>query len=93
MAVLAYLYILVIIPLISDAKNDPFVKFHAKQGLVLLICEIVASFIWTFHVIWIFGSLLQLFFLILIIMGIMNAVNGKTQELPVIGQFASKFNF
>ena len=39
MAVLAY--ILFFIPLLTDAKNDPFVKFHVKQGLVLFLANIL----------------------------------------------------
>jgi len=35
MAILAY--ILFFIPLLTDSKNDPYVKYHIKQGLVLFI--------------------------------------------------------
>ncbi|HOE15288.1 MAG TPA: hypothetical protein PLH82_01145 [Candidatus Paceibacterota bacterium] len=35
MAILAY--ILFFIPLLTDSKKDPFVKYHVKQGLVLFI--------------------------------------------------------
>ncbi len=39
MAVLSYLSWLVIIPLV--ASKSPFARFHANQGLVLAICEVV----------------------------------------------------
>ena len=94
MAILAYLGILVVVPLVSDAKNDPFVKFHAKQGLVLLICEIAA---WVVMIIpflgLLIGWLLWIGSIVLVIMGIMNVVSGKMQELPIVGSYASKFNF
>lgn len=89
MGVLCYLGILVLIPLLTDAKNDAFVKYHIKQGLVLLIFWIVASFIFWLPVI---GQLLWLGVVILVILGIINVVNGKQQPLPLIGQFADKIN-
>jgi uncharacterized membrane protein len=89
MAVLSYIGILVLIPLLTDAKNDPFVKFHIKQGLVLLIADVVVGFIaWIPIVGWAAG----VFIFILFIMGIINAAGGKETPLPVIGQFGSKFN-
>ena len=45
MAVLAYIGPLVIISYIQ-AKNDLFVKFHIKQGLVLLVIEVA---VWFWH--------------------------------------------
>ena len=94
MAILAYLGILVIIPLVSDAKNDPFVKFHAKQGLVLFIGEVIATFIVAIPVLgWILSPLIWLAAVVLSIVGIINAASGQTKELPVIGKFASNFNF
>src|SRR3954471_14186681 len=82
MAILCYLGILVIIPLLTEAKNDPFVKFHIKQGLVLLVIWVLGSvFFW----VPIFGWLLWLAVVILTIMGIMSASHGKEKELPFIG--------
>jgi uncharacterized membrane protein len=94
MAIISYLSILVIIPLLSDAKNDPFVKFHIKQGLVLLICEVISYFIFAIPVFGYFlAPLLNLVFLVLAVIGIMHVVNKQTKELPVIGHFSSNFHF
>jgi len=94
MAILAYLGILVIVPFLTEAKNDPFVKFHIKQGLVLLICEVIGWFILAIPFLgWIIVPVFQLIFLILIILGIMNVVNKQMKELPVIGAWAKQFNF
>lgn len=94
MGILAYLGILVLIPLLTSAKNDPFVKFHAKQGLVLFIAEIVlwvvASFFWMLWPLW---QLCNLAFFILAIVGIVNAVQKKEKELPIIGSFAKHLSF
>lgn len=89
MAVLCYFGILVLIPFLTDAKNDPFVKFHIKQGLVLLIVYVIAGFVlWIPFVGWLLGILLFVLFL----MGVINAASGKETPLPVIGQFAEKIN-
>ncbi|MDH4358791.1 MAG: hypothetical protein OEV37_02500 [Candidatus Berkelbacteria bacterium] len=93
MAVLCYLGILVLIPLLTDAKNDPFVKFHIKQGIVLLIFDIIISVIIAIPVIgWVVGTIGWILVLILFIMGIVNAVGGQEKELPVIGKFGEKIN-
>jgi len=91
MAVIAY--ILFFVPLLSNAKNDSFVKYHVKQGLVLLIASLVVSFIsWLPIIIW-FAWILRLGILALFIIGVLNALNGKEKPLPLIGQFAEQFKF
>ena len=93
MGVLAYLGPLVIVSY-AMAKDDPFVKFHIKQGLVLLVIEIIAGLLAS--VMWQFFFILQLInlgTLILAIIGILNVTQGTEKELPVVGQFASKFTF
>jgi len=90
MAIVGYIIpILFFIPLISDAKNSPFAKFHANQQLNLLLFWVVgwiASFILAF----IFIGFLVMFLvwiggLVLLIMGVINANKGEMKPLPVIG--------
>ncbi len=93
MAVLAYIGPLVIISYLM-AKNDEFVKFHIKQGLVLLVISII---LWVLSSMFLFSlysiiQLLNLGVLVLAIIGIVNAVQGKEKLLPLVGQFGSKFN-
>ncbi|OGG49656.1 hypothetical protein A2763_03170 [Candidatus Kaiserbacteria bacterium RIFCSPHIGHO2_01_FULL_54_36] len=95
MAVLAYLGILVVIPLIV-AKGDPFVKFHIKQGLVLVIIELAMWALAMTMLGWQLMPLVQIVnlgVLILAVIGIVNAVQGKEKELPLVGSFARNFNF
>ncbi len=92
MAVLSYIGPLVIVSYLTS-KNDPFVKFHIKQGLVVFGIEVLM---------WVFGSMLyslatilsiiHLATVILSIIGIINAVGGKEKELPVVGGLAKNFN-
>ena len=94
MAILAYLGILIVIPFLTEAHKDPFVKFHIKQGLVLLITDVIASVIAAIPILgWIASPIIWLICVVLLIMGIVNAASGKEKELPIIGKFASHFNF
>lgn len=89
MAVLSYIGILVLIPLLTEAKKDPFVKFHVKQGLVLLIADVIAGVI---AVVPLVGWAAGIFVFVLFILGIVNTIGGKQTPLPLIGQFGEKFN-
>lgn len=88
-AALSYLGVLVIIPLLFVEKNDPFVKFHAKQGLVILIGYIIAGI----GVGWIplLGNLVWLVLAIASIAGLIQSLQGKWWKIPVIGDLAQKF--
>ena len=95
MGVLAYLGILIIIPFLM-AKDDPFVKFHIKQGLLLAIVEIV---VWVLGMtmfgwqMWQFLQLINLAAIVFSVIGIVNVVQGKEKELPLVGSLAKNFTF
>lgn len=87
-------YILFFVPLLTDSKNDPFVKFHIKQGLILFIFWVASCIIGEIPVIgWTLFPFLSIIGLILFIFGIINALNSEKKELPVIGKYARHFNF
>lgn len=92
-AILAYLNILIIIPFLV-AKDNVFVKFHIKQGLVLFTLSLI---VWVLNMSMtpfvFFGGLINLFVLVLSIIGIINVVQDKEKELPLVGQFSKYFNF
>lgn len=93
MAILCYFGILVLIPFLTDAKNDPFVKFHIKQGLVLLIFDIIISVVLAIPFIgWVVGGIGWIIVVVLFIMGIVNAAGGQEKELPIIGKYGNKIN-
>jgi uncharacterized membrane protein len=94
--ILAYLGILFLVPLLA-AKDSPFAKYHANQGLVLFLLWIVIGIVifvldiivamlpgFLGFVSVIFG-LFYLAPLVLLIIGIINAAAGKCVPLPVIG--------
>jgi uncharacterized membrane protein len=94
--ILAYLGILCLVPLFA-AKNSPFARYHANQGLVLFLVEIALGIL--LQIIYmilavigigfisVFLSLLWLGVIALLIIGIINAAAGKCVPLPVIGKF------
>lgn len=93
MGILAYLGPLVIISW-AMAKQDPFVKFHIKQGLVLLVIEVFVWFLgMIFWPLWILLNLVNLVVFILAIIGIINVVQNKENSLPLVGSYAKYFNF
>lgn len=90
MAVLAYIGILWLIPLLA-AKGSKYARYHTNQGLVLWITCIVvgiAGAILDFipFIGGLLSGLLGLATLALMILGIVNAATGKAKELPVIGR-------
>jgi uncharacterized membrane protein len=93
LAIIGYILpILFFVPLITEAKNSPFAKFHANQQLNLLLFSIVGSIASSVLVIVLIGMLLYPLVLIasiaFMILGVINAVNGEMKRLPVIGGFA-----
>ncbi|MBQ7073217.1 MAG: zinc ribbon domain-containing protein [Bacteroidales bacterium] len=86
MAILAYLGILVLIPLFA-AKDSKFARFHTNQGLLLLLVAILCGVISRIPVIGFIGSILGFISGIFAIIGIVYAIQGKAKELPLIGKY------
>ena len=88
-AAMSYLSILCLLPLLMK-KDRPFVQFHAKQGFLLFLFEVV---------IWVVAFIPPLYFIgmlasaVLAIMGLLSALTGKEWEMPVLGKYAKKLNF
>lgn len=86
MAVLAYIGPLVIIPILL-AKDSKFAKFHSNQGLVLFLLAIICGALSKLKLIgWLFG-LCGTVVVILAIVGIVYALQGRAKELPVVGNW------
>jgi uncharacterized membrane protein len=92
-AAASYLGPLVVIPFLTN-KEDSFTKFHIKQGLVLfaayLILWVLSGFM--IYMFWPIIQIVNLGLFILSLIGIVNTLQHKEKELPLIGQFASKIN-
>jgi uncharacterized membrane protein len=61
----------------------------------LFILGLIISVIYNIPVIgwWVLGPILHVCWLVLMIIGIINAANNNEKELPIIGSFAKNFTF
>jgi uncharacterized membrane protein len=99
MAIIAYIGILCLIPILTgDYKKSPFVKFHTNQGVVLFITwiawwfvSLILGFIFRGFFLWALLALVNFAawvgVIVLLVLGIINAANGKMKPLPLIGKF------
>ena len=87
-AILSYIGILCLVPLLAK-KESKFAQFHAKQGLVLFVAEVIGMFLIPLFGL---GALINLAALIFSIIGIVNVAGGKMAKLPIVGDLAEKFN-
>lgn len=95
--ILSYIGILVLIPLLA-AKDSQYARFHANQGLVLFLTDIILWIcVGTISAIlkivpifgWIaatlIGSAVNILLLVFMILGIVYACIGEPKKLPIIG--------
>jgi uncharacterized membrane protein len=103
MIVLSYLWILALIPLLTE-KDDKDVQWHAKHGIVLLVAEvafwivfsilmniIIAATLGLGCLLSLLGPFIGLAFLAIHIMAIMKGLNGQRFIVPYISEYADKF--
>ncbi len=89
MAIFAYLSWLILIPIFAAPKSR-FARFHVNQALPLVVVSFILSLlggILTF-LLWPIGILCWLADIavcVLIILGIINAAQGRAKELPITG--------
>ena len=88
--VLAYLGITFWLPLVVEPKTA-LGRFHANQGLLVLIVSILLSvvgslFAWIPVLGSIIGALCSIISFFYCLFGVINTINGKAKELPLIGK-------
>lgn len=89
-AILSYLWILCLVPILLK-KEDEFVLFHSRQGLMLFIVEIAVVVVGIVPLIGPFVVKLGMLVCgILSLAGIIQVLMGSKKELPVIGEWAKK---
>ncbi|MDD5705242.1 MAG: hypothetical protein PHR35_04915 [Kiritimatiellae bacterium] len=87
-AILSYIIsILCLVPLIQ--KDNAFSLYHAKQVLLLLITSVALMVV---NVIPCLGQIVSMVgflgVLVLVIIGLINAIKGEAKPLPLIGKLA-----
>ncbi|MDA1038139.1 MAG: hypothetical protein O2877_00440 [bacterium] len=87
---IGYLGILCLIPLLLK-KDSKYAQYNGKQGLVITIAWVI---LWIGNIvpflgqiIWFLGSIALL---ILVVIGIMNSLQGNVWEMPYLGKYASQ---
>jgi uncharacterized membrane protein len=89
MAALSYVWILFLVPLFGK-RDSEFAQFHAKQGLILFVIEVLAGLLVWFPI---FGQLLMLALVIIAIIGIVKTLNGEYWKIPYIYEWSQKIKF
>ncbi|MEW9698731.1 DUF4870 domain-containing protein [Paenibacillus sp. SI8] len=81
-------YILFFIPLLA-AKDSKYAMYHANQGLTLFLAAVIVNVVLGMIPIigWILLPLANLAIVILAILGIVTAAQGKVKPLPLIGAY------
>ncbi len=79
-AMISYFGILFLLPYFFVSKKSEFLSFHINQGAVLWIASL-------FCLIPIVGWIAYIGVIALMVMGIVNTVNGEMKELPFIGKY------
>ncbi len=88
MAALSYIGVLVLVPLLVK-RDNPFVRWHAKQGLVVLIG--IALSLMTAAWVPALGNVLFLLLLLAAVVGLVQALLGRRWRIPIIGHIADSF--
>jgi len=70
-------------------KNSKFCQFHAKQGLLLFIVEVIGMVIFPIPFL---GWLLFILVVIFSILGVRAALAGEFWEMPILGKYTNKLN-
>lgn len=85
LAALSYLWILSIIFYVLK-KDDSYVQFHSRQGIVLFGLSLVGMVPFI-------GWPIGLIALVLIVIGALKAYQGEKYKMPLISDLAEKINF
>lgn len=88
LAALSYVGVLVLVPLLVR-RNDEFVRWHAKQGLVILAGLILALLAASWYPP--AGNVLFLVLIILDVIALVQALLGRKWRIPVVGKIAESF--
>ncbi len=77
-AAFSYVWIMSVVIYIAR-KDSPFIRYHSKQGIVLFLLSIPVSLIP--HI----GSYLIFLLAAAMLLGFLNAANGQTRDVPLVG--------
>ncbi|MEG3640740.1 hypothetical protein [Magnetococcus sp. PR-3] len=90
LAGMSYLGILALVPFMIG-RRDPFVAFHARQGIVIWIWEVAAVYALIVPGIGkLFFQLSSVLCFVLSLVGLVSVIMGRAWRLPLVGSAAEK---
>jgi uncharacterized membrane protein len=78
LAAFSYLWVMSVVVFIFK-RHSPFVRFHAKQAMVLFVISIIGWFIP------VVGRFIELIVLVGMVYGFLAAAQGQRKDVPIIG--------
>ena len=88
LAALSYVGVLCLVPLLAK-KDSKFAQFHAKQGLVIFIGEVITMFLFFIPII---SQVLMLGLAVVSILAILKVMSGEWWKIPYVYEWAQKIN-
>lgn len=81
-------YLIFFLPLLA-CPDSRFGRYHANQSLILFIASVAGTIILSIIPIigWLLLPLFSIAIFVFVILGLVNGIQGKAKELPVIGKF------
>ncbi|APY09815.1 hypothetical protein BWZ22_00500 [Seonamhaeicola sp. S2-3] len=93
LAIVSYLALIgiIIAYFLNNDKNNPFTAFHLRQSIGLWLMFHLLGFVVSGFDNWGVTSGFYLFFCVLFIYGLINAIMGKAQTVPILGELFQKW--
>lgn len=89
-AIVSYWFFLCILPFLLK-KDNKFACFHGKQGLVLFIFLVAGFIINIIPVVgWLVYRIVSFIYLVLLLVGTIQALRGKYFRIPIVANIADK---
>ncbi|WP_142786470.1 DUF4870 domain-containing protein [Changchengzhania lutea] len=93
LAIISYLTIIgtIIAFFMNNDKKNPFTSFHVRQALGLWLTYFILAWVVSWFDSWLATFGFWMFFGVLFIYGFVNAIAGKAQTVPILGDFFQKW--
>ena len=93
LAIVSYLAIIgiIIAYFLNNDKKNPFTSFHIRQSIGLWLMFHLLGFVASSFDSWGASTGFYLFFCVLFIYGLISAIAGKAQTVPLLGELFQKW--
>lgn len=89
-AIISYLTLigLIIAYVMNTNQRDSFANFHIRQSLGLLLASVALGIVGMVPILgWIASFVGSIILVVLWVIGLLNAINGKEKPVPMIGKY------